>query len=65
MPDSRISTQDQAVPVSYGDDMRMRAREAFAASVRAMVGKRQPLAVLDDVGDIELMETATALTRKK
>lgn len=65
MVDFKKRTGPSVAAASYDESARQRAREAFAASMRAIIGSRQPLAALGELDDIEMMEAATALTRKK
>lgn len=65
MVDIRAKASKPIESTSDDAEMRTRAREAFKASVRQMIGERRPFATLAEMDDIEMMEAATELTRKK
>lgn len=55
---------ERAATAGYDQEARTRARDAFKASVRAMIADRKPFAALGELDDLEMMEAATELTRE-
>ena len=51
--------------VAENEAVRGRARNAFRGSVRALTANSKPFAALSALDDLEMMEAATALTRRK
>ena len=64
MPNTKTRDSRPTAAV-YDEAARQRARKAFQASVQAMIADPRPLAALGELDDIEMMEAATELTRKR
>lgn len=61
-PGRKVGERRESVEVEAS---RVDGREAFAASVQALVADPRPFAALGALDDVELMEAATELTRER
>ncbi len=65
MVDIKIRGKKPTGTVAEKDAARGHARTAFRESVRALTADPKPFAALGALDDLEMMEAATALTRRK
>ena len=65
MVDIRAQVSKRAGLIDGEAEMRNRARAAFKVSIQRIIDAKRPLAALSELGDIEMMEAATELTRKR